>query len=134
MTNIHDYESERVEIEQALEQWMMSLDRGDVEGLVTCCDPEIIIANERQPTKFGLQAIRDKYEPRLEKFSTKSTIEIEKLLFHNDIAIVITQWTVKSTDKQSGQTNESGGRLLLNYRRNQHGEWKILVDMDNNDA
>lgn len=127
-------ERDRAAVLQALEQWIKALDSGDLEALVACCDPEIIIANEKQPTKSGLQAIRDKFGPRMEQFSMESTIDVDRLSVHNDITIVVSQWTVKGTNKQSGQRRESGGRLLLNYRRNPNGEWKVLADIDNDEV
>lgn len=134
MTTNHNFSNEHVEIEQALKQWMIALDSGDLDGLVACCDPEIIIANDGKATGFGLEAIRDKYGPRIEQFSTQSITNLQHLMIHNDIAIAVTQWSSTITDKKSHQTRNAGGRLLLNYRRNQAGEWKVLLDVDNNGA
>lgn len=119
-------------IRAAIQRFMTSLDGGDLEGLLDCCDPQIVTANERKPTSVGREAMRDKYAPRIANFSTVSSFDTEHLSVHGDFAIAVGQFGVAATHRTSGEAKESSGRLLLVYRRHADGSWKVIVDVDNN--
>ena len=45
------------DVKAVLNDWMESLDSGDLERMVKTCDPEVVVCNERKPTTVGVQAI-----------------------------------------------------------------------------
>lgn len=122
------------DVKAALDQWQTSLDSGNLQGMLDTCDPEAIVANERQPTSVGIQAIADKYAPRIEAATFKSRFDIEHINVWGDFAQIIGQFEVEVTDKATGKTNDGSGRLALVYRRHLDGSWKMTLDMDNNAA
>lgn len=123
------------EIEQVkavVNQWTDGLDCGDLEMMIATCDPEVVICNQNQPTTIGIQAVRDKYAPRIEAANFTSSFDIEHIKVYGDLALVVGFFEVETTDKSSGQKGGGTGRLVLSYRRHTDGSWKLLLDMDNN--
>lgn len=120
-------------VKAVLNDWMEGLDSGDLERMVKTCDPEVVVCNERQPTTVGIQAIRDKYGPRIEAATFKSVFDMEHMAIYGDLALLVGHFKVESTDKASGQMGGGEGRLVLTYRRHPDGSWKMLLDIDNND-
>jgi len=120
-------------IKTCLNEWLEGLDSGDLERMIATCDPEIKVCNERQPTKIGVQAIRDIYGPRIEATTFKSSFEIENLDVYDGFAVLIGRFSVEATDKATGQQGGGQGRLVLVYRRHADGTWKMLLDINNND-
>ncbi len=121
------------QLKAAFDEWNAALDSGDLERLVATCDPEVIVCNENRPTLIGTQAFRDKYAPRIEAFTFKSDGEINEIKLFGDFAVMVTHFDVKMTNKETGEQRGGGGRLVIGYRRNENGDWKMALDVDNND-
>lgn len=121
------------DVKNALNEWLEGLDSGDLERMVDTCDPEVVICNENQPTTVGVQAVRDKYGPRIASGTFKSGFDIDRLKIYGDLALLVGRFTVEFTDNETGEKGGGQGRLVLNYRRHQDGSWKLLLDIDNND-
>ncbi len=125
--------SDLEDVKAALNDWMEGLDSGDLERMVKSCDPEVVVCNEHQATTIGIQAIRDKYGPRIEAGTFRSGYDVEHMKIYGDLAVLIGHFTVEVTDKASGEIRLGEGRLVLSYRRHPDGSWKLLLDIDNND-
>lgn len=121
-------------LNEALDEWNAALDGGDIDRLVATADPKIIICNERQPTTIGLQALRDKYAPRIAAFNFKSSVEVHETEFFGNFAIMVVTFDVHTTHKESGEQGGGSGRLILGYRKDENGNWKVALDADNNDV
>ncbi len=121
------------EIKVLLDEWLNGLDSGDLERMVATCDPDVTICNEYQPTTIGIQAVRDKYAPRIAESTFKSGFEIEHLNVYDKFAVLIGRFSVVATHKLSGNKGGGQGRLALVYRKHDDGSWKMLLDIDNND-
>jgi ketosteroid isomerase-like protein len=124
--------SDQDDVKAAVDQWLVSLDSGNLQGMLDTCDPEVVTANERMPTTVGIQAVAEKYEPRIAAATFQSGFEIERTAVYGDFAMVIGIFSVKTTNKQTGETGGGSGRLALGYRRHGDGSWKLILDMDNN--
>ncbi|MEM8813566.1 MAG: DUF4440 domain-containing protein [Pseudomonadota bacterium] len=125
--------SDTENVKYVLNEWLDGLDSGDLERMVNTCDPEIVICNERQPTTIGIEAVRDKYGPRIEAGTFRSGFDIDHFRIYGDLALIVGRFSVEVTDKATGQKGGGQGRLVLNYRRHPDGSWKLLLDIDNND-
>ena len=121
------------DIKIALNHWMEGLDNGDLERMVQTCDPDVIICNEHQPTSIGVEAVREKYGPRIQAANFTSGFDIERFEVYGDMAILIGHFSVETTHKESGEKGGGHGRLVLIYRRHEDGAWKLILDIDNND-
>lgn len=124
--------SERKEIEAAIKEWNEGLDGGDIERMVASCHPDVMTINERQPVTVGTQAIRDKYNPRIAAAEITSGYDIEDLQFYGDTAIVSGRFYGTMKMRDTGEVKSPEGRLVLGYKRNEAGAWKMFLDMDNN--
>ncbi len=125
--------SDMDDVKAALNEWMEGLDSGDLERMVETCDPEVVVCNEHQATTVGIQAIRDKYGPRIEAGSFESRYDVQHMKIYGDLALLVGHFGVAFTDRASGAKGGGEGRLALIYRRHSDGSWKLLLDIDNND-
>ncbi len=122
------------DIKAVVDEWNNGLDSGNLGRMVATCDPEVITCNNGQATTIDLQAIRDKYAPRIAASSIKSSFHYEHIKVFGDFAIVVGQFGGEMTDKVTGEVRTSGGRLIIGYRRDRNGVWKMALDVDNNSA
>lgn len=120
------------EVKHALNEWLGGLDSGDLDRMLATVDPEAVTCNERQPTGYGIDAVRAKYAPRIEASTFRSGFDVEHIRVYAGFAVIIGFFTVDVTDKATGEKGGGKGRLLLVYRKHAEG-WKMIVDMDNND-
>lgn len=124
--------TEREEIEAAIKEWNEGLDSGDIERMVASCHPDVMTVNERQPVTVGTQAIRDKYNPRIAAAEITSGYDIEDLQFYGDTAIVSGRFYGTMKMRDTGDVKKPEGRLVLGYKRDETGAWKMFLDIDNN--
>ena len=124
--------TKREEIQAAIDEWNNGLDSGDIERMVASCHPDVMTINERQPVTVGTQAIRDKYNPRIAAAEITSHYDIEDLQFYGDTAIVSGRFHGTMTMRDTGEVRKPEGRLVLGYKRDETGAWKMFLDMDNN--
>ena len=124
--------TEREEIEAVIRNWNNGLDNGDIEAMVATCDPHAVTVNERQPVTIGTQGIRDKYVPRIAAAEITSGYDIETLQFFDDVAVVSGRFYGTMTMRDTGETRSPEGRLVLVYKRDETGAWKMILDIDNN--
>ena len=124
--------TEREEIQAAIDEWNDGLDNGDIERMVASCHPDVITINEGQPVTIGTQAIRDKYNPRIAAAEITSGYDIEDLQFYGDTAIVSGRFYGTMKMRETGEIRSPEGRLVLGYKRDETGAWKMFLDIDNN--
>ena len=124
--------TEREEIHAAIDEWNNGLDNGDIERMIASCHPDVMTINEGQPVTIGTQAIRDKYNPRIAAAEITSGYDIEDLQFYGDTAIVSGRFYGTMKMRDTGDIRNPEGRLVLGYKRDETGAWKMFLDMDNN--
>lgn len=124
--------TQRQEIEQAINVWNNGLDNGDIEAMISSCHSDCMTVNERQPVTVGVQAIRDKYNPRIEAAEIVSGYDIEDLQFFDTVAVVSGRFYGTMKDRKTGEIRKPEGRLVLVYQRDEAGVWKMILDIDNN--
>jgi len=95
--------TKREEIEHAINVWNNGLDNGDIEAMIGSCHPQCVTVNERQPVTVGVQAIRDKYNPRIEAAEITSGYDIEDLQFFDDVAVVAGRFYGTIKDRKTGE-------------------------------
>lgn len=122
----------RDEIQAAIDEWNNGLDSGDIERMVASCDPDVMTINERQPVTVGTQAIRDKYNPRIAAAEITSGYDIEELQDYGDTVIVSGRFYGTMKMRDTGEVKTPEGRLVLGYKRDEAGAWKMFLDLDNN--
>ncbi|WP_262694445.1 YybH family protein [Kordiimonas aquimaris] len=126
--------SVRKEIEAVINVWNSGLDNGDIEAMVSTCHENTMTVNEKQPVTVGTQAIRDKYIPRIEAADITSGFDIEVMQDFGDVVVVAGRFYGTMIMRDTGDVRNPEGRLVLVYKRDKSGAWKMILDMDNNDA
>ncbi|WP_133013481.1 YybH family protein [Marinomonas flavescens] len=124
--------NERQEIEAAISAWNSGLNNGDIEAMVATCHANTVTVNERQPVTVGIQAIRDKYIPRINAAQISSGYDIETLEFFGDVAVASGRFYGTMKMRETGEIKSPEGRLVLVYKRDDSGAWKMILDIDNN--
>ncbi len=124
--------TEREEIEEVIKTWNSGLDGGDIERMISTCHANVMTVNERQPTTVGTQAIRDKYNPRIAAAEITSGYEVEELQVFGDVAVVSGRFYGTMKMRDTGDVRSPEGRLVLVYKRDDAGTWKMILDIDNN--
>ena len=120
------------EIEAVINEWNSGLDGGDIERMARTCHERTMTVNERQPVTVGVQAIRDKYNPRIAAAEITSGFDIENLEVYGDTAVVVGRFYGTMKMRDTGEVRSPEGRLVLVYQRDENGAWKMILDMDNN--
>ncbi len=128
MTNKDDIKA----VQAAVNQWLISLDSGDLQGMLDTCHPEVIAANEKSQTTVGIDFIQEKYAPRIESATFKSGFNTDHIAIYDDVAFVVANYDVEMTNKETGEVGGGSGRLALAYLRHSDGSWKMILDIDNN--
>lgn len=124
--------TELEELENAVADWNNGLNNGDIEAMVASCHENVITVNEGQPVTIGTQAIRDKYIPRIEAAEITSGYDIEEYQVFGDTAVVSGRFYGTMKMRDTGEIRKPEGRLVLGYKRDENGAWKMILDMDNN--
>jgi ketosteroid isomerase-like protein len=76
--------------------------------------------------------LRDKYGPRIEAFHFESSVDVHEIKIFGDFAVMVASFDVTTSHKVSGEIGGGSGRLILGFRRDSKGDWKIALDVDNN--
>lgn len=124
--------TKRAQIEAAITTWNNGLDAGDIDAMVSTCHENTITVNERQTVTVGSQSIRDKYTPRIQAAEITSGYDIEELQIFDDVAVVVGRFYGTMKMRDTGEIRNPEGRLVLVYKQDKSGAWKMILDMDNN--
>jgi len=120
-------------IKHELSEWIQGLDEGNLERIVASCDENLVICNEWSAISHWHEAVRKKYGPLIENFDIISKFDIQHIDVQGDMAILVGHFINDLTEKSSGQKRGWEWRLIIVYRRQNDGSWKMILDVDNND-
>lgn len=125
--------NEEKDVIAALNRWLEGIINQDIGLLETLCHPDIIIANDEKATASGIAAIREKYELRFAQFDIKPTFEVEHVSVYGKFAFVVGRSDAALTLKNTGEKTLTSTRLALNYLKNADNEWKVVLEINNNE-
>ncbi|KIC49531.1 nuclear transport factor 2 family protein [Tateyamaria sp. ANG-S1] len=112
--------------------WLAAFNAKDIDTLVTLYDPESVYANAEFPLMRGVDQIKPWYAQAFANIQSTLHYKEETAFLEGTMAILS---GVYYFEPLSGDTTQDDdhltGRVLLAYRRNAAGEWKLLFDMDN---
>lgn len=127
-----DTTEELTKVRQNLAGWVSAFNDKNADALFDFYDPESIYANATAPLMRGIAEIRPWYEKAFKMISGDLLYREEDHFIAGDIAALIGAYYFKP---HAGITLPEGliptGRVVLIYRRNDQGDWKLLFDMDN---
>ncbi|WP_299223647.1 DUF4440 domain-containing protein [uncultured Aquimarina sp.] len=118
------------EVRNALDQWLKAFNNNDIEALMAVYDPEIVYANSAKPIEIGIPIVKEGF--------TKSFAIKPKVFFKEEQAIAVEglgyiagQFRIAGTSPEDSSEIGESGRVVVIFRKNNAGEWKLVFDMDN---
>jgi len=109
----------------------------DVSKLLAIADPDLVNFSDGQPCEFGssgLEALKTRVEDLFVRFIAKLEVTVMEIRLQGDVAYDYGwhNWTL--TPKAGGPLTRRRDRYVDIWRRNNKGEWKLWMYMDNRDV
>ena len=124
-------------INVAKSEFRDSVNFSDIAKLLAIADPDLVNFSDGQPCEFGgtgLEALKTRMEDLFGKFTAKLEVTVMEIRLQGDVAYDYGwhNWTL--TPKAGGQPTRRRDRYVDIWRRNEKGEWKLWMYMDNRDV
>lgn len=124
--------SELNKVRLNLDTWLAAFNAKDADVLFALYDPESIYANAAAPLMRGVEQIKPWYEQAFQAIEGTLQHKEEAAFIEGNMALLLGAYYFEppkgvEVPKDAHLT----GRVLLAYRRNDAGEWKLLFDIDN---
>ncbi len=118
------------EVRVALEQWLNAFNNNDIEALMSIYDSEIVYANSAKPIEIGIPTVKEGF---INSFNIKPKVlfKEEQVIATNELGYIAGQFRVEGTNPENGESVGESGRVVVIFRKNNAGEWKLIFDMDN---
>ncbi len=118
------------EVRNALNRWLKAFNDNDIEALMAIYDPEIVYANSAKPIEIGIPAVKAGF---INSFAIKPKVffKEEQAIAVDGLGYLAGQFRVAGTHPEDGSNVGEVGRVVVIFRKNDAGEWKLVFDMDN---
>lgn len=118
------------EVRNALDEWLDAFNNNDIEALMAVYDPEIMYANSAKPVEIGIPAVKEGF---INSFSIKPKVffKEEQVIAVEGLGYVAGQFRIAGTSTEDSSEMSESGRVVVIFRKNDLGEWKLIFDMDN---
>jgi ketosteroid isomerase-like protein len=125
-------EKELQKVRRNLEMWLAAFNDKDIDTLFTLYDPDSLYANASAPLMRGVEQIKPWYKEAFQMIEGTLIHNEETAFIDGNIAMLLGAYYFCPPEgiSPADDTNLTG-RVVLIYRRNLKGEWKLLFDMDN---
>ncbi|MEM8977112.1 MAG: nuclear transport factor 2 family protein [Pseudomonadota bacterium] len=124
-----------VELEKVrakLDAWLAAFNAKDVDELIALYDPESVYANAAAPLLRGVDQIKPWFQNAFPNINGTLRYKEETAFLEGTMALLS---GIYYFEPPAGVTLTEGdnltGRVLVAFRRNPAGEWKLLFDIDN---
>ncbi|WP_299434814.1 DUF4440 domain-containing protein [uncultured Aquimarina sp.] len=119
-----------VEVRNALDQWLKAFNDNDIEALMTVYDPEIVYANSAKPLEIGIPVVKKGF---IDGFVIKPKVffKEEQTIAVDGLGYIAGQFKITGTNPEDDNAIEESGRVVVVFRKNASGQWKLVFDMDN---
>ena len=126
---------ERSEIDKVRENlmtWLAAFNAKDSNALFALYDPQSIYANASAPLMRGVDEIKPWYEQAFKAIEGTLHYREEAAFVEGSMALLLgAYYFAPPAGVTPPEDAHLTGRVLLAYRRNDAGEWKLLFDIDN---
>ncbi len=118
------------EVRNTLDQWLEAFNNNDIEALMNLYDPEIVYANSNKPIEIGIPVVKKGF---LDSFTIKPKVffKEEQAIAVEGLGYVAGQFRIAGTHPEDGSVIGESGRVMVVFRKNESGDWKLIFDMDN---
>lgn len=119
-------------VRQNLNTWLAAFNAKDADALFALYDPESIYANAAAPLMRGVDQIKPWYEQAFQAIEGTLHHKEEATFIEGNMALLLGAYYFAPPEiAEAPEGAHLTGRVLLAYRRNDAGEWKLLLDIDN---
>ena len=134
--SLYSVEADIAAIEDALNQYALALNTGDLELWLSLHTDDIVKMGPGAPAIFGIEELRAHNESGFDNFIFEMTIYPEETQVSGDLGYNWCTYTVSMTPKAGGETiiAEPDGKALGIYKRHADGSWKLSHDCYNSNV
>ncbi len=120
----------RQAIEQANQQFLEALGRGDAAGCAAVYAENAKIFPSNSPMLTGRKAIQEFWQGAMDSGLKGATLRVVELEEHGDMVIEIGAYTLDLRPK-GGPPAKDEGKYVVVWKRQSDGSWKLAVDIFN---
>lgn len=119
-------------VHENLNAWIRAFNDKDIDTLMSLYDPEHIYANAASPLMRGIEEAKPWFLDAFKNVEGTLHHKEEAAFIENGMAILLGIYYFEPPEGVTPPEDANlTGRVLLTYRRNADGEWKLLCDIDN---
>lgn len=110
---------------------------GDIARLLSIADPELVTFSDGQASEFGqtgLEALKNRLEAFFGQYLVRLAVIIIEIRLQSGIAYDYGWHDLTMTPRSGGPPIHRKDRYVDIWRRNEQGEWKLWMYMDNRDV
>jgi ketosteroid isomerase-like protein len=124
-------------INAAKSEFREGFNLADTSRVLAIADPDLVNFSNGQPSEFGesgLNALKTRLANLFERFIAKLVVIVIEIRLEGDIAYDYGWHDLTLTPKDGGEPIRRRDRYVDIWRRNQEGNWKLWMYMDNQDV
>jgi len=124
-------------INAAKSEFREGFNLADTSRVLALADPDLVNFSNGQPSEFGesgLNALKTRLANLFERFTAKLVVIVIEIRLEGDIAYDYGWHDLTLTPKDGGEPIRRRDRYVDIWRRNQEGNWKLWMYMDNQDV
>lgn len=125
-------QKELAKVRENLSEWLTAFNLRDADKLLTLYAPDSMYANAAAPLMRGVAQIKPWYEQAFTTISGTLRYKEEAAIQEGSLAMLLGIYYFEPPPGVSPPEDAHlTGRVSLIYRRDEHGRWKLVFDMDN---
>ena len=117
-------------VRAAMQAWLAAYNAGDIEALIALYDEDIFYANNGSTAIRDITGIQKGFGPALTSHNTNVDFREEQLIVGGEHGYIIGLYQITGTEPEN-KNLEVYGRVMLVFRKDDEGAWKLIVDFDN---
>lgn len=112
--------------EEVHQQWLAAINAGDIEALMSLCEPEATVVFGPGQVATGLDAIREGNAGLL-ALRPRFDLRVAQVLMADNLALLLSPWTMTGT-MPDGTPLTLQGTTSDVVRRQPDGTWRFIID------
>ena len=125
--------SEREELEGLARRVCEGLERGDLEQVLSCYDPDVVLLVPGAPMVRGMDGLREYYEGVFAAGVQGAEMRIRQVESLGDTVAEVGEYRM-ALEPPGGEPFEDYGKYLVVCRRDAEGQLRFWLDMVQSDA
>jgi len=118
------------EVRNALNEWLVAFNNNDIEALMAVYDPEIVYANSNKPIEIGIPVVKKGFVSSF-AIQPKVFFKEEQAIAVEGLGYIAGQFRISGVNPEDGSAIGESGRVVVVFKKNEDGDWKLVFDMDN---